>query len=401
MKKTLLIVAAMAALGMNAQTPEVKLRDITPAGYDFSKYNNGDQFTVHPSLNAAWSPKAGLFDQEAYTKDGQFTVFYHRGVEGENTADFIAKDQAGITVRDFGGYLGKCLVINQAWSPLVSNNALTTDHPELKGANVQNGGTTSQGIAFYISKEDIPHNWSSNAMRVRVVFDILYRGCHAATAEAGMTEAYTMNDVTGETPDSWYRPSTEYSYADGGYVASITTPAMGSEFAKWENEGTTVAQIPAEPTILKPTAAGTDPLDNTGHTCNGVAPAYFMQLDRFMVYEWDTYAEADNENLKIVMHFNNHNMSIIIKEVKFFAIDNASDIAETEASLLNKRAKSWRYYTEAGVKEFEEGAGVDNIAADDTQAPAEYYNLQGMRVANPGHGLYIKRQGDKATKVIL
>lgn len=48
-----------------------------------------------------------------------------------------------------------------------------------------------------------------------------------------------------------------------------------------------------------------------------------------------------------------------------------------------------------------EGAGIDNVAADNTDAPVEYYNLQGVRVANPGHGLYIKRQGTTATKVVL
>ena len=50
-----------------------------------------------------------------------------------------------------------------------------------------------------------------------------------------------------------------------------------------------------------------------------------------------------------------------------------------------------------------EGSGttaVDNIAIDEN-APVEYYNLQGVRVANPENGLYIKRQGNKAEKVLV
>lgn len=35
----------------------------------------------------------------------------------------------------------------------------------------------------------------------------------------------------------------------------------------------------------------------------------------------------------------------------------------------------------------------------DPNAPVEYYNLQGQRVANPDHGIYIKVQGGRATKV--
>lgn len=45
--------------------------------------------------------------------------------------------------------------------------------------------------------------------------------------------------------------------------------------------------------------------------------------------------------------------------------------------------------------------GIDEIAADGAQAEGEYYNLQGVRVDNPTPGLYIKKQGNTATKVIV
>lgn len=38
---------------------------------------------------------------------------------------------------------------------------------------------------------------------------------------------------------------------------------------------------------------------------------------------------------------------------------------------------------------------------EDANAPVEYYNLQGIRVIDPENGLYIRRQGNKVTKVIL
>ena len=41
------------------------------------------------------------------------------------------------------------------------------------------------------------------------------------------------------------------------------------------------------------------------------------------------------------------------------------------------------------------------MVVDDPNAPVEYYNLQGVRVANPANGIFIRRQGSKATKVIL
>lgn len=46
-------------------------------------------------------------------------------------------------------------------------------------------------------------------------------------------------------------------------------------------------------------------------------------------------------------------------------------------------------------------SGIPDIDADGSDAPVEYYNLQGVRVANPGTGLYIKKQGDTAVKVMI
>lgn len=54
----------------------------------------------------------------------------------------------------------------------------------------------------------------------------------------------------------------------------------------------------------------------------------------------------------------------------------------------------------SGVTDFIE-SGIENIIADDSDLKVEYFNLRGEKVANPSGGLFIKRQGSKATKVIL
>lgn len=46
------------------------------------------------------------------------------------------------------------------------------------------------------------------------------------------------------------------------------------------------------------------------------------------------------------------------------------------------------------------GAGVNDIVMDEN-APVEYFNMQGVKVANPENGIYIKRQGSKVTKAIV
>ncbi|MDE6296323.1 MAG: hypothetical protein K2L89_00610, partial [Muribaculaceae bacterium] len=47
-------------------------------------------------------------------------------------------------------------------------------------------------------------------------------------------------------------------------------------------------------------------------------------------------------------------------------------------------------------------SGVNSVVADDVNAPAKYFNLQGMEIANPEAGqLVIVKKGNKATKVIV
>ncbi len=46
-------------------------------------------------------------------------------------------------------------------------------------------------------------------------------------------------------------------------------------------------------------------------------------------------------------------------------------------------------------------SGVENVMTEDADAPVEWFNLQGIRVANPENGIYIRRQGSKVEKVVL
>jgi len=81
---------------------------------------------------------------------------------------------------------------------------------------------------------------------------------------------------------------------------------------------------------------------------------------------------------------------------------NAKDVINMNPALPSPYSN----YTKivAQCKEGED-AGVDAVVADgefDANAPVEYFNLQGIRVATPEAGqLLIKRQGNKAEKVVI
>lgn len=62
-----------------------------------------------------------------------------------------------------------------------------------------------------------------------------------------------------------------------------------------------------------------------------------------------------------------------------------------------KADKFWSRFT--NVKSNDTSAIEDVEAADN--APAVYYNLQGVEVANPANGIFIRRQGNTVTKVAL
>lgn len=50
-----------------------------------------------------------------------------------------------------------------------------------------------------------------------------------------------------------------------------------------------------------------------------------------------------------------------------------------------------------------EVSGIKEVIAteDNSNAPVEYYNLQGIRVENPAAGIYVRRQGSNVTKVLV
>lgn len=66
--------------------------------------------------------------------------------------------------------------------------------------------------------------------------------------------------------------------------------------------------------------------------------------------------------------------------------------------LTYKTGNGFAYYLLA-----EDGfqAGVEAPVVDNSNAPVEFFNLQGIRVANPENGVFVRRQGTEVKKVVL
>lgn len=71
----------------------------------------------------------------------------------------------------------------------------------------------------------------------------------------------------------------------------------------------------------------------------------------------------------------------------------------TTSALVMTAAKQVRFsYIEVTTTGF---SGVEDVTVSDENAPVEYYNLQGIRVNNPEGGVFIRRQGNTVTKVLV
>ena len=96
-------------------------------------------------------------------------------------------------------------------------------------------------------------------------------------------------------------------------------------------------------------------------------------------------------------------------------------LTTTEAGYSTHFQRNWIHFVNVSTAEIEETVRLDdyywfpamllflNENSDATKIETvsvnseknEYYNLQGVKVANPTNGIYLKRQGTKVTKVIL
>ncbi len=87
---------------------------------------------------------------------------------------------------------------------------------------------------------------------------------------------------------------------------------------------------------------------------------------------------------------------------KFTAEDELAvgDVVVIKGALVNYMGNTPQYNSGSWIIKLNGQSGVEGVNAADN-APAEYFNLQGVRVANPENGLYIRRQGGKATKVYV
>ena len=136
---------------------------------------------------------------------------------------------------------------------------------------------------------------------------------------------------------------------------------------------------------------------------NGYKSGYAKMRFHTALGDWnslgDTYEPADDWKFDVLA-------SGKTKTVKLKYVAGNTDNGFFIYSTFD--ASNSRYYTyDMNVNlvdmtlKFDGTTGVESISIEDSTAPVEYFNLQGVRVENPENGLYIVRQGNKVSKQLI
>ncbi|MCH5245901.1 MAG: hypothetical protein J1E84_05515, partial [Muribaculaceae bacterium] len=109
---------------------------------------------------------------------------------------------------------------------------------------------------------------------------------------------------------------------------------------------------------------------------------------------WQPNTEIEQDNNVKIDDIRTSAAIMLVLDCSTSLGDKFSDLKKTAISFIDRLAGGDGNYS-----------GIENVIIDtpavEGNAPVEYYNLQGVRVINPQNGLYIRRQGNNVSKVLI
>ena len=409
MKKFLLLgAAAMMTLAVNAQIEKVWTvpADAT-TGFCSSRTGNGYGDTFYGANNTA-----GTIEE---WKDGQLVASYDvnkfcadnqlgetikvkdeaTGAEVEKFANYVLwtavmVDDAGNVLANVGTGAGSAVTCqNWVLLPASDRNAMQLLHiDEFPSADVTLGrvdipanlvGNIEEGAYLHITPN------SSALMPVMYIGldddgKIYYDAENSWTLMSSVTFDSSTNVGTFQTVDEILNAAEEGEVAAKTYVrwrgqgAPFTWNAETSQFEKntaipqgnASTPGMGIFEINEVQYIVVPVKSATN-------GTRGSSVAVYNLADGTEVASWDSLGAVDYYVGSVTARANEDGTAYIY-------VAGHKDCF--------------------GILKFTPGASaIESIAADN--AAVEYYNLQGVKVAKAENGLFIKKQGGKATKVVL
>ena len=129
----------------------------------------------------------------------------------------------------------------------------------------------------------------------------------------------------------------------------------------------------------------------------GMGPEYYL----YDVTDMTKFAGTAVNNLECLVH------SVDAATWTNLLLGHATASGDIVLAPVKSENKMYLYFVDhhshyicGYVYDFNPQSGVEDTMVDEN-APVEYYNLQGVKVANPENGIFVKKQGSKAVKVVL
>lgn len=277
--------------------------------------------------------------------------------------------------------------------------------------------------------------WDENFEPVDKAFEVTFNG-NTVTASQDLVLAIAgYNATTGEllgyfnavatpiiTKDAWYDLG-EATFVDGFMLNNIVkdntetvtsqvlvqrsesdpnlirivNPWFGAFKKAWPGESDEDLQSPnLELNIGDPTYVTID-IQSIGLTAGTMGSVYVVSFNSVNFYADGLTPEQIKERF-FASKDKDKNITLDGNDINF-APNAIAMIYENDAQQVytQKNAMASKLTLPEGWADVN---GIENVEVSNN-APVEYFNLQGVRVAVPENGIYIRRQGNKATKVIV
>lgn len=322
-------------------------------------------------------------------------------VATEYVENYTGSDNYGRFISNYGDNL----VVEAANSPMLGQGTISKIHLGhlAPGGSDLRGNTNSSGKYSWMYKghndlvppEELVHDNNDNTEDAIRLAPVYY---HVETYSSGMTDyasyEYLVKHVDGHNESD--SPALKFA-ADGSFITDDEVdPLLGTYIANGFAAYTNIV-VSFTPVYV----FSHDPNATTG----GDGSSVIAQLDRVQSVKNNVAATCitvPRRSVKDDTTLGSAKAAPMLGEqrpMRHYGLtdmtaDNITDLTGADAAFdvvpgnpLTRQLSD------------EEVTGVENVAIDN-DADVEYYNLQGVRVTNPGHGVYIERRGNRATKVI-
>ncbi len=209
--------------------------------------------------------------------------------------------------------------------------------------------------------------------------NVLIEGNTVTGHSYGVTTYYNMNAVIKNN-----------TIVDNKYVANAMSGGSGISIYDYKQnvwvEGNTIEDNYWGITLINVAQDGSSGVYNFGKVEDPNAEDYNPGNNKF----------NNNGNGGVLYDFYNNGPHTVYAQGNVWGVEEQTE-EQIETVITHKNdneALGQVIFMPAG-----EENGIEGVEAEN--APVEYFNLQGMKVANPENGLFIKKQGKTATKVVL